>query len=456
MKRNHKLFFSVVLCLVLMLGLCTICFAASPEGTPAELEGVDIRGAYTAIGILVVAFILFFTEALPLAITSMLVPIALAFPGVGILPGKSAFQNFGEQWVVTFMAIFIVGEAIFRTGLASKIGDAILSIAGTKPRRIIVIMGTTIGIISAFLSNSATMALFAPVLVSVARTAGLKPSQILMPMAFFICLGGNMTLMGASSKGVLNGLMEKMDVAAFGFFDYTPIGVVLFAIGILYFGLIGWKLLPIVDAAESDEGEKKKNVMRPEKMVYAVIAFAIVIITMASGWLAPPVAAMVGMVIVVVSGCLTIKEAYESVNWTTIFLFAGMLAMGDALVATGADVMIAYYVSQFISSPMVLLIAIYVLTMVITNFMSNTAAAAVATPIAISSAVQFGVSPLPYCMAVGIAASLCFMTPVATPANTIAFGLGGYKFKDFAKVGLPLQLLMTIAGIIFIPIFFPF
>ena len=196
--------------------------------------------------------------------------------------------------------------------------------------------------------------------------------------------------------------------------------------------------------------------MRPEKMVYAVIAFAIVIITMASGWLAPPVAAMVGMVIVVVSGCLTIKEAYESVNWTTIFLFAGMLAMGDALVATGADVMIAYYVSQFISSPMVLLIAIYVLTMVITNFMSNTAAAAVATPIAISSAVQFGVSPLPYCMAVGIAASLCFMTPVATPANTIAFGLGGYKFKDFAKVGLPLQLLMTIAGISFIPIFFPF
>jgi di/tricarboxylate transporter len=96
------------------------------------LEGVNTKGAYICIAILAIAFVLFFTEKLPLAITAMLVPIALSFPGIAILSGKNAFKNFGEQWVVTFMAIFIVGEAIFKTGLANKLGDMVIMVAGTS------------------------------------------------------------------------------------------------------------------------------------------------------------------------------------------------------------------------------------------------------------------------------------------------------------------------------------
>ncbi len=458
MKTNSKKVFSLIISMIMILAFSVVCFAATDSAIPSGMpEGVDIRGAYISIAILVIAFILFFTEAFPLAITSMLVPIALAFPGIEILSGKTAFENFGDDWVVCFMAIFITSDAIFRTGVAEKIGKSVLKLAGTSQRSIIVVMGITVGVISAALSNSATMALFAPIIISAARASGLKPSQILMPMAFFICIGGNMTLLGASSKGVINGIMENMGVQAFGFFEYTPIGIVLFAIAAVYYWFIGWKFLPIIEdtAVISESGEAVKA-DRTDKQLWALLAFGVTIVTMATGFLAAPMAGMVGMVIVVVSGCVTMSEAYKSVNWTTIFLFAGMLAMGQALVATGADKMIAYYVSQVVTSPMVLLALIYIVTMVLTNFMSNTASASVAAPIAISCANQFGVSPLPFCMAVGIAASLCFMTPIATPANTIAFGLGGYQFKDFAKNGAPIQILMTIAGLIFIPIFFPF
>lgn len=450
---NLRKFLIVAALIVLVLVGYNMALSAS---TGTSIEGVDIRGAYLSIAILAISFILFFTEALPLAVTAMLVPVALSLPGVGILKGAAAFKNFGEQWVVTFMAIFIVGEALFRTGVANKLGDIVIGVAGKSQRRIVIFMALLLGCLSAFLSNSATMALFAPVLMGVARSSNLKPSQILMPMAFAICLGGNMTLMGASSKGIINGLMNSYNVTPFAFFDYSGIGVVLFAIGMIYFSFLGYKLLPAINVKDEEEEKSEKEVLRLHKMPFAIVSFVIVVSTLASGFLAPPTAAMLGMILVVVSGCLTMKEAYKAVNWNTIFLFSGMLAMGDALQVTGADKMLGSVVSSLASSPMMLLAFIYTLAMIITNFMSNTAAAAVATPIAISSAVQFGVSPYPYCMAVGIAVSLCFLTPVATPANTIAFGLGGYNFKDFFKIGFILQVLMWIFGLIFLPIFFPF
>lgn len=450
---------NLITCIILAIAFSAVLVVTNgmTEVPPGMPEHIDMRGAYIAIAVLIVAFVLFFTEVFPLAVTSMLVPIALAFPGIEILSGKTAFENFGDDWVVCFMAIFIVGDAIFRTGLAEKIGKSVLKMAGTSPRGIIVVMGVVMGLISAVLSNSATMALFAPIIVSAARTSGLKPSQVLMPMAFFTCIGGNMTLLGASSKGVINGIMENMGLAGFGFFDYTPIGVVLFGIAGVYYWFIGWRFLPVIEDTAADNADVETlEDDRSGKQWWALFGFGVTLVTMASGIMAPPLAAMVGMVIVVVSGCVTMTEAYNAVSWTTIFLFAGMLALGQALVATGADAMIAHYVSKVITSPVVLLVAVYVLTMLLTNFMSNTASAAVAAPIAISCAAQFGVSALPYCMAVGIASSLCFMTPIATPANTIAFGLGGYKFKDFATNGGVIQLIMTVAGLIIIPIFFPF
>ena len=455
MKRSHKIALSLLLLVALAFAMSTMSFALDVD---VDMSKVNMKGSITCIIILVVAFALFFTEALPLGVTAMLVPVALSFPGINILTKKQAFANFGEQWVVTFMGMFMVGEAIFQTGLAKKIGDAILKVAGNTQRRLILVMGAALGIMSAFLSNSATMALFAPVIVATAKEAGLKASKVIMPMAFLICIGGNMTLMGASSKGVINGLMENYGIGGFKFFDYTPIGVCFFIVALLYFALIGWRLLPDRTADETSESSMTNEVKEYNyaKMPIAAVTFAAMIIAIAAEWIAPNTGAMLGMCIVVATGCISMKDAYKAVNWNTIFLFAGMLALGDALVKTGADVLIASKLLSAVNSPVAALTAVFVATCIITNFMSNTAAASVATPIGISAATLMGVSPLPFCMAIGIGASLCFLTPVATPSNTIAYGLAGYKFSDFAKCGGLLQLIMIIEGVILLPIFFPF
>ncbi len=455
MKLSRKALSVLFLCIVLAVGMSTMSFALEAD---IDMSAVDMKGAVECIIILVISFALFFTEALPLGVTAMLVPVALSFPGIEIISGKTAFANFGEQWVVTFMAMFIVGDAIFKTGLAAKIGDAILKVAGKTQKRLVLIMGATLGIMSAFLSNSATMALFAPVIVAAAKEAGLKPSKVIMPMAFLICIGGNMTLMGASSKGVVNGLMETYGVEGFSFFDYTPLGICFFVVALLYFALVGVKLLPDRDVTDADSTmtSNEKIEYNTAKMPIAAAVFVVMIVAIALNWVKPATGAMLGMCIVVATGCISMKDAYRAVNWNTIFLFAGMLALGDALVKTGADVLIAAKLLGMASSPTMALLVVFVATCIITNFMSNTAAAAVATPIAITAGNLLGVSPLPFCMAVGIGASLCFLTPVATPSNTIAYGLGGYKFSDFAKCGGLLELIMIIEGCILIPIFFPF
>ncbi len=438
-----------------------VAFAATSAAPIIDVSKVNTFKAAACLVILLVAFILFFTEKLPIAVTSMLIPAALAFPGIDILKGNRAYSNFGQNWVVTFLAVFILGEAIFRTGLATKIGNFAVTFAGKEnPRRFILVVGTVIAFVSAFLSNSAVMAMFVPILVASAKTSRLGISVVALPMAFMIEVGGNLTLIGAASKGVVNGLMETYKIRPFGFFEFTPIGLVMMVIALIYFAFIGYKLIPErTPSAEGSAmmgGKFDESQMRWEKMPVATVIFVAVIAAMVTGFLKPPVAAMLGAMLCVITKCISIKEAYAAVNWNTIFLFAGTLALGDALIATGADKLLAKYLVSYITTPYVLLVVVLVLVCLVSNFMSNTAAASVTTPIAIACASAFNVNPLPFCMAVAAGCSWSFLTPIASPTNTIAYTLGGYKFSDFAKVGGILQIVMVVAGAILIPVFFPF
>jgi len=150
------------------------------------------------------------------------------------------------------------------------------------------------------------------------------------------------------------------------------------------------------------------------------------------------------------------KEAFNSVSWTTIFLFAGMLPMSEAMQTTGAAKLIADVLLANISSPMLILAATYLLTAVITNFMSNTATTALMIPIGLVISTQAGISPFPIVMSIAMASSACFLTPVATPPNTIVLGPGGYKFVDYIKAGWMLQIICAVIGITIIPLIWPF
>ena len=400
------------------------------------------------------AIILFFTEIVPLPVTALLVPVSLSL--FGILTPEESVSYFGDKWVIIFLAMFMVGEAVFRTGLAETIGTNTVKYAGKNRNRILLLVMLIVGIMSAFLSNTGTTAVFIPIVIGICRSAEIRPGRILMPMAFAASLGGTMTLIGTPPNGLVNSVLTNQGLPPFSFFEFGKIGIFLFVAGLLYYQIIGGKLLPDSQADIVEDAEKANHTFRKNKMWIAVVIFLFVIIMMATNVIPLITASLLGACLVIITGCITMKEAFQSVSWTTIFLFAGMLPMSAAMQQSGAAEMIAQLAVSNITSPWVLLGIIFIFTALLTNFMSNTATAALMAPIGLAIASQFGVNPQPIMMGIAAAASACFLTPIATPPNTIVLGPSGYRFLDYLKAGWILQILVAIIGIGLIPLIWPF
>ena len=173
--------------------------------------------------------------------------------------------------------------------------------------------------------------------------------------------------------------------------------------------------------------------------------------------LVPNVAAvLLAALAMVLTGCLSLKDAYDSINWSSLVLIAGMLPMAQALDKTGGVKLIVDQVAVLGKlGPYSLMVGLFVITAGLSQFISNTATAVLLAPIALSSAKMLGVSPYPLLMTVAIAASTSFATPVASPTNTLILGPGGYRFIDFLKVGLPLIALSMLVTLLAVPVIFP-
>ena len=190
-----------------------------------------------------------------------------------------------------------------------------------------------------------------------------------------------------------------------------------------------------------------------------IMAAMIVMMCVDSIPVAPVTAVLLAAVLMVITGCVrSVEAAYKTINWQTIVLFAAMLPMSTALEKTGVSSTIADFIVNTFgnSSPYVALAAVYFATSVMTIFISNTVTAVLMAPIALQCAVGIGISPIPFLFAVTVAASMCFASPFSTPPNALVLPAGQYTFKDFIKVGLPLQILMGIVMIFALPLLFAF
>ena len=198
---------------------------------------------------LLFAIIMFVWEKIPLAVTAMTVCIGLVVTGV--LDAKTAFHGFVDPNVILFVAMFIVGGALFETGMANRIGALVTRFAKTERQLIIAIMTIT-GIMSGFLSNTGTAAILIPVVVGIAAKAGFARPRLLMPLVFAAAMGGNLSLIGAPGNLIAQGILEQDTGLKFGFFEYAKIGLPILVAGILYFVLIGYRLLPDADRSGGD------------------------------------------------------------------------------------------------------------------------------------------------------------------------------------------------------------
>ena len=411
--------------------------------------------------LLVFAIVMFIWEKVPLAVTSMVVCVALVVTGV--LDLKQAFAGFIDSNVILFVAMFIVGGALFETGMANKVGGVITHFAKTEKQLIFIIM-VVVGVMSGFLSNTGTAAVLIPVVIGVAAKSGFTRSRLLMPLVFAAALGGNLSLIGAPGNLIAQSALQKIG-SGFGFFEYAKVGLPMLVCGILYFLTIGYKFLP--NNPNSGEvgsvGEQRdySHVPRWKQILSLVVLIATILgmIFEKQTGISLAVAGCIGALVLVVTGVLTEKQAYKAIDSQTIFIFGGTLALAKALEMTGAGKLVADQVIGLLgnnSSPFMLLVVVFILSVVMTNFMSNTATVALLVPVSLSIAAGMGADPRAVLMATVIGSSCAYATPIGMPANMMVLSAGGYKFVDYAKSGIPLIIVSTIVSLILLPILFPF
>lgn len=577
------------------------------------------------------ALILFGTEKLRVDLIALIVLLTVAL--TGLVGPEEVFAGFSNSAVITVWAVYIVSGGLFNTGVADIIGQSILRLAGNSEIRLIAIIMLICGIISAFINNVGAVAMLLPSVISISRQTRVPVSKLLIPLSFSSLLGGKLTLIGTPANILATSIVAERGLPTFSFFDFTPIGLVVFGTGILYMLLIGRHLLPVRDppgeqpvtkqlreyisevrvphesrlagntlfesrlGADYDltvialerDGDVHTSLDRnmqiqPEDLLliegsfenlrrarsnlgltleeephvdlekledentriveatlaphspivgrtlkeiqfrdhYGFTALAIrregevitqrlrdvelqfgdalllqgphhrlsvlqegneflvlepVIIPRRRRRKIPIALGLLGLVVslvlfagfhistamvfgavaMVLTGCLTMDEAYKSIDWRTVFLVAGMLPLGTAMETTGAARYIADLLLGAIGGlgPIAALASIYILAALITQPMSNAAAMVLVVPIAIDTAASLGANHLTFTLAVVIGAATSFLTPVGHKANILVFGPGGYKFFDYARVGALLTLFLFINTMIALPIIFP-
>lgn len=598
--------------------------------------------------VLVVTIGLFLSDRVRLDIVAVLVMLALMLGGQ--LTSQEALAGFGDPVVVLIAGLFVVGEGLFKTGIAHAVGTKLTEVAGRSETRLLAMMMVTVAILSAFMSSTGAVAVFIPVVLSLAARSGIAPARLLMPLAFASLIGGMLTLIGTPPNLIVNAELRRAGFEVFAFFDFSPIGLLILIVGIGYMVTLGVRLLGRADDAgtgapqratvgdlirahqlaarffrlrvadasplagqtigeallrtrygvtvmgiervagrrsgfvpglrdsvlrtgdlllvsgeqaaverlakeegappqpidEASLGRTKREagvaevLIPPESRLigktvreiafrsrYGLTVLAIQrgeqrlagqindtrlafgdLLLLGGGWdqisalqkdsanllvvrlpaeledvaparrkaplalaigagmlvlmtlnLVPSVTAvLIAALAMVVAGCVSMPDAYRAINWQSLVLIAGMIPMATALDKSGAMTLIvdSLMVAVGNSGPAVLMAVLFVMTSLLSQVISNTATTVLVAPVAIGAAQGLEVSPYPLVMAVAIAASTAFATPVASPVNTLVLGPGNYRFMDFVKVGVPLQLLAMAVALLVIPLLFPF
>ena len=583
------------------------------------------------LAILAGAVACFATERLPVDLVALLVLSALLVSG--ILTPEQAVSGFSNPATVTVAAMFVLSAGLARTGVVKILGQRLAVVGRHGLRPALLALMALIGLVSAFINNTAAVAIFLPIVIALARDMKISPSKLLIPLSFASMFGGVCTLIGTSTNILVSSIATQHGLAPFGMFELAPLGLVLFAAGALYILTAGVRIIPDrragdltqsygmgdylteilvlpespavgrtlresplvrdldldvleihregqplmtpgagtvlaagdllrvrcdvakIRRAEEQEGIVLKSGLKwrdedlhsaEAALVEAVIApgsalqgktlkeagfrqiyggtalairhrdevmrerlgttrlrsgdvllvevrrdrvealkrnrdFVIVsevgldeprqdklipavaivagVVAAATLDLLPIVgSAILGSVLLVLTRCITLDEAYEAIDWRIVFLLGGILPLGLALETTGAAGLLSSLLVGTIGiwGPMALVSAFYLLTSLLTEAMSNNATAALLAPIAISTADSLGLDPRPFLVAVTFAASASFMTPVGYQTNTLIYGPGHYRFTDFLRVGTPLNLLFWLLATLLIPVFWRF
>lgn len=601
------------------------------------------------LSLLAVAVALFATGKVRMDAVALLVIIAFVLSGTLTL--NEAFAGFSDPNVILIAALFIIGDGLVRTGVATKMGSWLMSVAGSSETRMLILLMLTVAGLGAFMSSTGVVAIFIPVVLSVCSRMKISPSRLMMPLSFAGLISGMMTLVATPPNMVVNSELLREGLKGFEFFDVTPLGLAILLCGIVYMLLFRF-MLKVSGAAEQASwkrrtfrdlikdyhltGRARRLAIRPgspmvghrldslklreryganviglerwrrfrrvivnvtgvtefrardvllidmsdpevdlrqfcseqqlEPMIlrgeyfsdqaldvgmaevslipeaeiigksvreigfrtryglnvvglrrdgaalkgvivdeplrlgdillvvgdwklisklggrghdflvlnlpveesdaspahsqapHAIFCLALMVAMMLTDEIPNPIAAIIACLLMGKFRCIDLQSAYKAIHWPSIILIVGMMPFALALQKTGGVDLVVRGLMELGGGygPQAMLACLFILCAATGLFISNTATAVLMAPVALAAAKSMGVSPYPFAMAVAMAASAAFMTPVSSPVNTLVLGPGRYSFSDFVKLGVPFTLMVMVICVVMIPLLFPF
>ncbi|QZP08105.1 SLC13 family permease [Caenibius sp. WL] len=397
----------------------------------------------------------------------------------GVVRPVDVQGGFASPAIIALASLFVIVYALELSGLL----DRAITLAVRMCRRMgasgIWAMLTMIGSASCFLNSTPIVVLAAPVIRDVANALKMSPKRFLLPLSYITVLTGCCTLIGTSTNLIVDDMAAVAGQPRFGIFEVTPVGLPMAIIGGIYLYFFSGRLvrkgeeeqadLPVsaftVDETHIGNAQvgdahvfEERRPLVPWKAWAALGAFAGAIV-LATMNVAPIAAtAFAGAVFLIILRVISADEAYRGLKPEILILIAGMVVIGIAIEQSGLAAEASKLLINSVHglSPLVALITLYLITMVLTELLSNATVAVLVTPIAVALAESLGVSPRPFIVAVMMSASAAFATPFGYQTNVIVYQMAGYRYMDFVRMGLPLNLITCVMAIMMILVFFPF
>ena len=404
--------------------------------------------------ILIGMLICYITRIIPIGVTSVCGALLTAAFGINSLSNVTA--QFVNDIILLQIGVMIIGDAFFEVGLADALGDFIERRFSKNEKLLMIAIITITSLVAAVISNTATVALFLPIVIAieVSSHGKIKRKNIFMALGFAAVLGGNLTLFGSTPQLAVQSILLNSDlpgVRGLGVFELTMPAVPLVVLLILYYVFIGEKLQRKVFKSDQEETvkitERQKKDAPLYKKIEVCVIYLLCIVFFVWGIIPVGITAVIGASLCIALRCIGEKRAYQSVEWTTIIMLGGILAFSDSFTKSGAGQTIVNGVLSLFGGQVLPPLAMYsiviVCAIVLTSVMSNTAVAAMLAPIAIEMAIASGANPMTFVIGVIIASNISFCTPIASPPVAMTVS-AGYKFSDYFKLG---GLFTVFAGI---------
>lgn len=383
---------------------------------------------------------------------------AMAVLGLsGILDQKEDLAGFSSDSVVLVGVLFIVVAGLINTGVIRWIMQHFLGTPKSYPAAIVRLM-TPVAALSTILSNTTVVALFVQVVKDWAKKLGTAPSKLLIPLSYAAGMGGICTIIGTPPNMIIAGLYAQNSGQHIGFFAPTIPGLFCLVVGVLA-TLAMRRLLPVRESREDGDGKAATPENQPQiswKTVVSALIMLGMILLSSLNVMSLLSSAVVAAAAMLIFRCCTPTQAMKSIDWSVLMIFAGSVVIGTAIQKTGVAEALANGVMNLCGGkPLLVMIMMSLTATFVTEFISNTAAGAIFFPIVYHAASTMGCDPMPFLISLMIAVSSSFATPIGSTTHLLVYGPGGYKFSDFLKIGIPMNLIILAANILIVNLVYP-